>query len=67
MKRFFRYIMLLVLLPVFSLCAESEQHEKEQQVLKALNETAAYISDVLINEQGYSRCDYNIPEGKWYD
>ena len=60
-------MMLLALLPVFSLCAESEQHEKEQQVLKALNETAAYISDVLINEEGYSRCDYNLTEGKWYD
>ena len=59
--------MLLMLLPVFSLCADSEQNEKEQQVLKALNETAAYISDVLINEEGYSRCDYNLTEGRWYD
>ncbi len=67
MKRIFRYVIVLLVLPVFSLCTESEQHEKGQQVLKALNETATYISDVLINEEGYSRCDYNLTEGIWYD
>ncbi len=67
MRRFLRYLIVLILLPVFSLCAESDQHKKEQQVLKALNETATYIADVLINDEGYSRCDYNMTEGVWYD
>lgn len=39
----------------------------ENEVLKALEETAGYISGVLINEEGYSRCDYNLTEGKWYN
>ena len=67
MKRIIRYAAVLALLPVFSLCAESEQAEKEQQVLNALKETANYIADVVINEEGYSRCDYNLTEGVWYD
>jgi len=67
MKKMINYSLLLFLIPVFSYCAGDEGPEKEKRVLKALNETAGYISNVLINEQGFSRCDYNIPEGKWYD
>ena len=67
MKRISRYVIVMVLLPVFSLCSEIEENKKEQQVLTALNETATYIADVLINEEGYSRCDYNLTEGVWYD
>ena len=50
-----------------SVCLAQEEATKKEQVIQALNETATYISEVLINEEGYSRCDYNIPEGKWYD
>ena len=67
MKQAIRIIAFLVLIPILSYCAEDGKSEKEQQVLKALQETADYVSDVLINEEGFSRCDYNIPEGKWYD
>ena len=41
--------------------------ERKQEVVTALQETADYIADVLINEEGYSRCDYNLIEGVWYD
>ncbi len=67
MKQTIRTIAILVMIPALSYCAEDGKKEKEQQVLRALEETANYVSDVLINEQGYSRCDYNIPEGVWYD
>ena len=67
MKKIIHYSLLLILIPVFSYCAGDEGPDKEKEVLKALNETAGYISNVLINEEGFSRCDYNIPEGKWYD
>jgi len=50
-----------------TLGSAQENKEKKTQVLQALTETADYISNVLINEDGFSRCDYNIPEGKWYD
>jgi len=67
MKQAIRSIAFLVMIPVLSFCADAEKSDKEQQVLTALQETADYVSDVLINEEGFSRCDYNIPEGKWYD
>lgn len=67
MKKIIYYSLLLFLIPVFSYCAGDESSDKEKEVLKALNETAGYISNVLINEDGFSRCDYNIPEGIWYD
>lgn len=67
MKHIFRILVLLIMLPALSFCGETEEQEKEKQVLKALQETADYVSNVLINEEGISRCDYNIPEGKWYE
>jgi len=67
MKRILSYAPFLAFIPMFSLCAEGEDDNKEKQVLKALQETTDYIANVLINEDGYSRCDYNIPEGIWYD
>lgn len=38
----------------------------EQELLKAINECAEYASTVLIDEEGKSRCDYNMLDGKWY-
>ena len=67
MKRILSYAFILAFIPVFSLCAAGDEDTKEKQVLKALHETTEYINNVLINDEGISRCDYNIPEGKWYD
>jgi rhamnogalacturonyl hydrolase YesR len=67
MKKIIHYSLLLLMIPVFSYCAGGEGTDKEKEILKALHETAGYVNDVLINEEGSSRCDYNIPEGKWYE
>ncbi|MGE5351927.1 MAG: hypothetical protein ACM3P0_07580 [Acidobacteriota bacterium] len=40
---------------------------QKDEVLKAINETATYASEVLLDENGKSKCDYNVMEGKWYD
>ncbi len=39
---------------------------KKDDVTRAINETAVYIKDVLLDSEGKSRCDYNMIEGKWY-
>ncbi|WP_028786822.1 hypothetical protein [Terrimonas ferruginea] len=39
---------------------------KKEEVTRAINETAVYIKDVLLDSEGKSRCDYNMTEGKWY-
>lgn len=36
-------------------------------VMKAIDECAAYIANTIIDDKGRSRCDYNLTEGKWYD
>jgi len=35
-------------------------------VLKAISEAAHYGSTVLLDEEGKSRCDYNMTLGKWF-
>jgi len=37
------------------------------QILQAINDGANYACDVLLDENGKSRCDYNVLEGKWYE
>lgn len=37
-----------------------------REVLEALDGVAVYTSTVLLDEEGKSRCDYNMTEGKWY-
>lgn len=38
----------------------------KEEVTKAINETAHYVADVILDKDGKSRCDYNVTEGKWY-
>lgn len=44
----------------------NEQTVKRSEILQAINDGATYAADVLLDENGMSRCDYNILEGKWY-
>jgi uncharacterized protein YyaL (SSP411 family) len=63
-----RYLILL-LLPfiVASNVYTQEKTLTKEQVLQALEETANYAANTLLDETGKSRCDYNIIEGKWYE
>jgi len=47
--------------------AQSGQAELRSEILRAVNSTATYASDVLMDAKGKSRCDYELMEGKWYD
>ena len=66
-----RILILTALMPGLTagvmVTAQGDSEERKQEVLQALEETADYVADVLINEEGYSRCDYNLTEGVWYD
>lgn len=42
------------------------QGPSKQELLKAIDECANYAANVLLDEQGKSRCDYNLIEGRWY-
>jgi rhamnogalacturonyl hydrolase YesR len=59
------------LLSIFSLaillCSVNVRAQvKKDEVLLAIDQMAGYVSNVLLDEEGKSRCDYNLTEGKWY-
>ena len=37
------------------------------ELTTAINECAHYITDIMLDKEGRSKCDYNITEGKWYE
>jgi hypothetical protein len=39
----------------------------KEAVLEALEGGADYAINVLLDDEGKSRCDYNVTEGKWYE
>ena len=69
MKNIRMTIILLAAVPLFSCCMQERSNESDpkQQVLDAIQEMAAYLADVVINDEGMSRCDYNLTEGTWYE
>jgi uncharacterized protein YyaL (SSP411 family) len=48
------------------MCTNNYAQVEKADVVKAINETASYIENVLLDKDGKSRCDYNVMEGKWY-
>ena len=59
---------LILLLSIF-ICSASYGQDaipSKAELLKAINECSTYAADVLLDENGKSRCDYNTIEGKWY-
>ena len=42
------------------------QEVASSDVLKAIKNGADYAVSILLDEEGKSRCDYNMTEGKWY-
>jgi hypothetical protein len=50
----------IMISPIFGQTAGKED------ILRAINDGATYAADVLLDESGQSRCDYNILQGKWY-
>ena len=49
-------------------CATRAEKKEIQSdpVLQAILECGKYASDVLLDEEGKSRCDYNMTLGKWF-
>lgn len=64
--RFVLKVSLMVFLGIGMAFSQGKSPAKEE-VLKALKECARYASEVLIDENGKSRCDYSILDGKWFD
>jgi len=67
MKKYFLLTLSLGFLISAGLVSAQKSELSKAELLKAINETAAYASKVLLDENGKSKCDYVLTEGKWYD
>ncbi len=47
--------------------AAQDKYPSREEVLQAIRECARYGSEVLLDKNGKSRCDYSLMDGKWYD
>src|SRR4030066_1261175 len=64
-KNIFLFTIIVI---VFTNTTQSQEDQNPRDnLLKLIDETANSTIDVLLDENGKSRCDYNIIEGKWYD
>jgi len=53
---------------VFSSSAFAQKNNiTKDDVLTALKDGAEYAVNTLLDDEGKSKCDYNVTEGKWYE
>ena len=63
-----RLIMIFIWIVILqNLYASDTEEELKSKTLTAIKIGADYASTTLLDENGKSRCDYNMTEGKWYD
>lgn len=63
-----------IMYPLFILCLSvgifqgtyAQDIAVKNSILQAIEESATYISTTILDDEGKSRCDYNLTEGKWY-
>ena len=60
------FLSLIILFSQVKVLFAENQDSLKAEILKAINDGANYASDVLLDEDGKSRCDYNWIEGKWH-
>ena len=65
MRKMKKFILLLSIYFTCSIFGVIAQPTKEQ-LIAAINTMATYASEVLLDESGKSKCDYNLIESKWY-
>jgi uncharacterized protein YyaL (SSP411 family) len=59
--------LLIILLTLFSAQVRAQDNPpSKEKLLEAMNNGAMYAMTSLLDQEGKSRCDYNIIEGKWY-
>jgi rhamnogalacturonyl hydrolase YesR len=60
------YVCVFVVAMGSTVSAQTKAPSREE-LLVALNDGAKYASQVLLDENGKSRCDYSLLDGKWFD
>ena len=60
MKRILTTLFLTVI------CLGTSAQPSKEAVRRAIDECATYATTILLDENGKSRCDYNLTRGEWY-
>lgn len=67
-SNFFKSIFILTIsalvLPVFTL---AQNQKKPDEVISKINQGSKYLANVLLDENGKSKCEYSIIDGVWVD
>ncbi len=66
-KRFFAAALILLLFGSQPYLLAQEKATMKSRILAAIESGANYAMQVLLDENGKSRCDYHMLEGKWVD
>ena len=66
LSRLFALIISLAFFIVNVFAVDSDD-EKKEAILNSIRIAADYATNVLLDENGKSRCDYHMVESKWYD
>ncbi|UCE08228.1 MAG: hypothetical protein JSW07_09490, partial [bacterium] len=66
-KKYFAVSFLIVFFMAYHMVIAGEDESLKTEIVNAINKGANYACDVLLDEDGKSRCDYHILEGRWYD
>jgi hypothetical protein len=60
------FVLTLFLL-LFSIVSEAQNQAKLNKILDGINSGSKYMSEVLLDKNGKSNCEYSIIEGVWVD
>jgi len=60
-------IFVLIVAISFNFIEAQSRDSLKQKIVTAITDGANYSANVLLQENGKSKCDYNILQGKWYD
>jgi uncharacterized protein YyaL (SSP411 family) len=60
-------IIILLVFFVVNVFAGGKDEERKEALLNSVRIAADYATNVLLDENGKSRCDYQMVESKWYD
>ncbi len=67
MKNLKNFLMISIFMVLILFSAVNSQEDLQFRILSAIHDGANYAADVLLDENGKSRCDYNLLQGKWYE
>lgn len=67
MKSVSKLFVVILFAFVFSKSLTAQEKTSKEEILKAIKETSTALTEYILDENGKSKCDYNIVSNKWVD